>query len=80
MTDLQHREQTLGIRPALVLVDLSVGFTDPASPLGCACDATVAENTRLLRAFRERELPIFFTTCATATPTPLPCFVSVCRT
>jgi nicotinamidase-related amidase len=62
MTDLQHREQTLGTRPALVLVDLSVGFTDPASPLGCACDAAVAENARLLSAFRQRGLPIFFTT------------------
>ena len=62
MTDLQHREQALGTRPALVLVDLSVGFTDPASPLGCACDEVIAVNARLLRAFRERGLPVFFTT------------------
>lgn len=62
MTDLPHRSQTLGTRPALVLVDLSIGFTDPASPLGCECDEVVAINARLLRAFRERGLPVFYTT------------------
>ena len=62
MSDLPHRTQTLGTRPALVLVDLSIGFTDPASPLGCECDEVVATNVRLLSAFRERGLPVFFTT------------------
>ena len=62
MSDLPHTTQTLGTRPALVLVDLSVGFTDPASPLGCECDEVVAVNARLLSAFRERGLPVFYTT------------------
>jgi len=62
MSDLPHHSQTLGTRPALVLVDLSVGFTDPASPLGCECDEVVAVNAHLLKVFREHGLPIFFTT------------------
>ena len=62
MSDLPHTTQTLGARPALVLVDLSIGFTDPASPLGCECDEIVAVNARLLSAFRQCRLPVFFTT------------------
>jgi maleamate amidohydrolase len=56
-----HR-QGLGERPALVIVDLCYGFTDPASALACDCDAALAQVQRLLTAFRQRELPIAFTT------------------
>jgi maleamate amidohydrolase len=38
------------------------GFTDPACALGTHCPDVVAANLRLLNAFRERQLPIFFTT------------------
>lgn len=62
MVDLAHRSQGLGKRPALLLVDLINGFTDPASPLGSAADEVVLANQRLLNAFRERGLPVFFTT------------------
>jgi nicotinamidase-related amidase len=51
-------------RPALLVVDLCVGFTDPSSPLGSDLDAVVDANVRLLAAFRERELPVVFTTIA----------------
>lgn len=52
-------------RYALVLVDLSVAFTDPArSRLGAACDAVVAANRRLLDAFRSAGAPVLFTTVA----------------
>lgn len=62
MPDLARRSLGLGARPALVLVDLIRGFTDPACPLGSACEAVVEANARLLAAFRGRELPVFFTT------------------
>ena len=62
MTDLTRQSQPLGRRPALLLVDLSRGFTDPDSPLGCACDGVIAANQVLLGAFRARGLPVFFTT------------------
>ena len=45
-----------------MLVDLINGFTDPRCPLGCESDAVVAVNARLLSAFRQRGLPVFFTT------------------
>ncbi|WP_417685443.1 isochorismatase family protein [Pseudidiomarina gelatinasegens] len=47
----------------LVLVDLALGFTDPAqSPLGAESDTVIAANLRLLTCFRERGWPVFFTT------------------
>lgn len=62
MADLHHESQGLGKRPALVVVDVIEGFTDPECPLGCAADEVVAANTRLVRAFRTARLPIVFTT------------------
>jgi nicotinamidase-related amidase len=51
-----------GRKPALVVVDVSRGFTDPASPLVCDLDECVAAIARLLEAFRAAELPVVFTT------------------
>ena len=59
--DLERRHLGLGRRPALILVDLMRGFTDPASPLGTDCPSVVEANAKLLRLFRERNLPLFFT-------------------
>jgi nicotinamidase-related amidase len=60
--DLEHTEIGLGHRPALILVDMINGFTDPASPLGLDCPDVVAANASLLQAFRSCGLPVFFTT------------------
>lgn len=62
MGDLDRKVQGLGRRPALLLVDMIVGFTDPACALGCAADAVVAANRELLAAFRAKHLPVAFTT------------------
>lgn len=62
---LQSRRLTAARRYALVLVDLSLGFTDPGlSPLASDADSVLEANARLLAAFRERSLPVFFTTVA----------------
>ncbi len=61
MSDLQRESQTLGMRPALILVDLSNGFTDPKSPLGGDYPQVIAANQKLLNVFRKARLPIFFT-------------------
>jgi nicotinamidase-related amidase len=62
---LDSRSLTPARRYALLLVDLSVGFTDPtASPLASPCDGVVEANRRLLEAFRRRGWPVFFTTVA----------------
>ena len=60
--DLARRHLGVGSRPALILVDLINGFTDPACPLGSESSAVVAANATLLAYFRRRALPIFFTT------------------
>ena len=62
MSDLDRRRLGLGAHPALVLVDLIRGFTDPACALGSPSDDVVAACATLLRAFRDRDLPVFFTT------------------
>jgi nicotinamidase-related amidase len=59
-----HGTAGLGARPALVVVDVNVGFTDPASPLVCDLDDVVEAIGRLLAAFREASLPVAFTTVA----------------
>ena len=62
---LDSRVLTPAQRYALVLVDLTVGFTDPQrSPLASSADAVVAANAQLLAAFRRRGWPVFFTTVA----------------
>ena len=57
-----HGRAGLGSRPALVVVDVNVGFTDPESPLVCDLDDVVEAIRRLLEAFRESDLPVAYTT------------------
>ncbi|EAW31022.1 hypothetical protein GP2143_10507 [marine gamma proteobacterium HTCC2143] len=60
--DLERKDLGVGTKPALIVVDMIKGFTDPACPLGSDCPDVVSANEALLRAFRHRSLPIFFTT------------------
>lgn len=62
MGDLDRKSQGLGRRPALLLVDMIVGFTDPTCALGCEADAVVAANRKLLAGFRAKHLPVAYTT------------------
>ncbi len=55
-------EVGFGRKPAVLVVDLIVGFTDPASPLGSDLDDVVASTVRLLEAARKVDVPVFFTT------------------
>jgi nicotinamidase-related amidase len=59
-----HGRAGLGDRPALIVVDVNVGFTDTASPLVCALDGVVEAIRRLLEEFRAARLPVVFTTVA----------------
>lgn len=62
---LDSRTLSPAQRYALVLVDLSVGFTDPLkSPLASECKEVVEANRKLLAAFRSRGWPVIFTTVA----------------
>jgi maleamate amidohydrolase len=53
---------TMGSRPAVLVVDFSCGFTDPACALGSDLTAEVEATRRLLDAAREKGLPVIFTT------------------
>jgi maleamate amidohydrolase len=59
-----HGRSGFGARPALVVVDMNVGFTDPESPLHCDLDDVVEAIARLLDAARRAELRVAFTTVA----------------
>jgi nicotinamidase-related amidase len=59
-----HGRSGFGERPALVVVDMSVGFTDPASPLHCELEPVVAAIERLLAAARAAGFPVVYTTVA----------------
>jgi nicotinamidase-related amidase len=54
----------IGERPALVVVDMSVGFTDPESPLACDLEHVVEALGELLHAARRAGIPVVYTTVA----------------
>ena len=60
--DLDQHQLGLAAKPALLVVDMINGFTDPECPLGTDCPQVVAANCKLLSAFRQLGLPVFFTT------------------
>lgn len=62
-----YRERRLGgrqariTRPALVIVDLTYGFTEVDSDLGCDAGEAVAHTANLLNVARARDVPRAFT-------------------
>ncbi len=59
---LERIDAGMGQRPALIVVDVVVGFTDPECPLGAEADSVVAANIELMNAFHRGKLPIVLTT------------------
>ena len=57
-----HGRAGFGARPALVVVDVNRGFTDPRSPLVCDLDGVVVAIQRLLGEMRAADLPVVYTT------------------
>jgi len=53
----------LGARPALVVIDMQYGFTDPASRLGAQVDETIAAAAGLADAARRASVPVIYTVC-----------------
>lgn len=52
----------MGNHPALIVVDVVVGFTDPACPLGSDAESVVSANVQLMNAFHQAQLPVVLTT------------------
>lgn len=58
------RELERGSKPAVIVVDFSFGFTDPAYPTGADMTAAVSATAAVLDVARARGVPIVFTTIA----------------
>lgn len=52
---------SMGAQPALILVNINNGFARSDSPVGGDFSRVIGQNKRLLSVFRQRDLPIFFT-------------------
>ena len=52
----------MGSHPALIVVDVVVGFTDPTCPLGSDAESVVSANVQLMNAFHQAQLPVVLTT------------------
>jgi nicotinamidase-related amidase len=57
-----HGRAGFGRRPALLVVDVNIGFTDPASPLACELEDVVTAIRRLVDEARRAGLPVVYTT------------------
>jgi hypothetical protein len=58
-----------GQSPALVVIDMAYGWTDPAYAGGSSrLDAAIDAIARLLPAARSKKVPTFYTTSALKTP------------
>ena len=53
-----------GERPAVIVVDFIIGFTDSESPLAGDLDAPLEQTLRILDAARTAGIPVVFTTVA----------------
>jgi len=51
-----------GERPALLVIDMIKGFTDPAMPLGAALDGEIEAQKPLIEAAHARDIPVIFST------------------
>lgn len=62
--DLYSGGVVFGNTPALIVVDMTLGFTSSDSPLGGHFDECVSAAVSLVDAFRQHGLPVFFSSVA----------------
>lgn len=58
---LQHKIG-FGQKPAMVVIDFALGWTDPKFPMGSDLDAEVGVTQELLQLARPKGIPVIFTT------------------
>jgi maleamate amidohydrolase len=51
-----------GERPALIVIDMLKGFTDPSMPLGANLDSQIEAQQPLIAVAHERGIPVIFST------------------
>lgn len=59
---LARESQGLGQSPALLIVDIIKGFTDPDCPLGSESTSVVEANRQLMDVFHSQNQPVYLTT------------------
>ena len=59
---LTRESQGLGQSPALLIVDVINGFTDPTCPLGSEAGSVVEANRQLMAVFHKQDQPVYLTT------------------
>ncbi|HVG95328.1 MAG TPA: isochorismatase family protein [Chloroflexota bacterium] len=62
------RPSGYGARPAVIVIDLAMGWTDARYSLGTDLDSVVESTARVLDAARAAGVPVFFTTMTTGGP------------
>ena len=50
-----------GERPALIVIDLTQGFTNPELPLGADLSDEISATCQIIEASREAEIPVYYT-------------------
>ncbi len=61
-----HGRAGFGRHPALIVIDVNRGFTEPESPLVCDLEDVVQAIARLLEESRRAAIPVVFTTVSYA--------------
>ncbi|MBQ4831283.1 isochorismatase family protein [Alteromonas sp. MMG017] len=61
-SDLLSQGVAFGVRPALIVVDMTVGFASPESPLGGVFDSEITAAEALIQHFDGADLPVYFST------------------
>ena len=61
-TELESKSTGLGQRPCLLVVDATLGFTDPSSPLGSDYTAEIETIAKLMRYANSRSWPCYLST------------------
>ncbi|WOI38606.1 isochorismatase family protein [Alteromonas sp. CI.11.F.A3] len=61
-SDLLTQGVAFGVRPALIVVDMTVGFASPESPLGGVFDSEITAAEALIQHFDGAGLPVYFST------------------
>ena len=51
-----------GARPALIVIDMLKGFTDPNMPLGASLDSQIEAQQPLIAVAHERNIPVIYST------------------
>src|SRR5262249_12721229 len=51
-----------GKKPVVLVIDMCLGFTDPASPMACDADSVADGIKRVLDGARQAAVPVIYTT------------------